>query len=189
MFVSQLYAHHEQLKIHDWSMIVFSRETTGAIKRRVTDPPAQGNVPPGDDDPMHPDQHGVENLPEDIPIGDDPDDFLDDDNQPDYNTGPDPDDNDDDDNPEYIIPDDCGPPPDDDLDMPGIQDSGETQDPSVTSTPFSDPACQLSRFLILDKMTILHQDLIQLLSQSELEGNRDSCLLIQLMHYQRQRQR
>ena len=27
MFVSQLYPHHEQFKIHDWSMIVFSRET------------------------------------------------------------------------------------------------------------------------------------------------------------------
>ena len=35
MFVSQLYPHHEQFKIHEWSMIVFSREATGAIKRRV----------------------------------------------------------------------------------------------------------------------------------------------------------
>ena len=49
--------------------------------------------------------------------GDEPEDPLDDDNQPDYNTGPDPDDDDDDQ--EYIIPDDYGPPPDDDLDMPG----------------------------------------------------------------------
>jgi len=33
MFVSQLYPHHEQFHIHEWSMIVFSREMTGAIKR------------------------------------------------------------------------------------------------------------------------------------------------------------
>ena len=145
MFMSQLYPHHEHFKVHDWSMIVFSRETTGAIKRRVSDPPAQGDVPPGDDDSMHPDQHG-DLPPEDIPIGDEPDDPLDDDNRPDYNTGPDPgdnndddDDDDDDDEPECIMPDDYGPPPDDDLDMPGIQDSGETQDPSIPSTPFSDP--------------------------------------------------
>ena len=32
MFMSQLYPHHEHFKIHDWSMIVFSREATGAIK-------------------------------------------------------------------------------------------------------------------------------------------------------------
>ena len=46
MFVSQLYPHHEQFHIHDWSMIVFSREMTGAIKRRVVDPPTQGSTPP-----------------------------------------------------------------------------------------------------------------------------------------------
>ena len=120
MFVSELYPHHEHFKIHDWSMIVFSSETFGAIKRRVTDPPAHGNVPPDEDDPMHPDQHGGDLPPEDIPIGDEPDDHLDDDNQPDYNTEPDPDDNDDDQ--EHITPDDYGPPPDDDLDMPGIQE-------------------------------------------------------------------
>ena len=51
MFVSQFYPHHEHFKIHDWSMIVFSREATGAIKRRVTEPPAHGNVPPDEDDP------------------------------------------------------------------------------------------------------------------------------------------
>jgi len=39
-------------------MIVFSREMTGAIKRRTEDPPTQGNIPPDDDDPIHPDQHG-----------------------------------------------------------------------------------------------------------------------------------
>ena len=65
MFVSQLYPHHEQFHIHEWSMIVFSREMTGAIKRRVEDPPAQGSTPPNDDDPFHPDQHG------DVPPNDD----------------------------------------------------------------------------------------------------------------------
>ena len=113
MFMSQLYPHHENFKIHDWSMIVFSREATGAIKRRVPDSPAQGNAPPDGDDPIHPDQHGGGLLPEDVPIDDGPDDLMDDDNQPDYNTRPDPDDNDDDQ--EYIIPDDHGPPPDDDF--------------------------------------------------------------------------
>ena len=64
-------------------MIAFSRETTGASKRRVTAaPPAHGNVPPDEDDPMHPDQHGGDLQPEDIPIGDEPDDPLDDDYQP-----------------------------------------------------------------------------------------------------------
>ena len=137
MFMSQLYPHHELFKIHDWSMIVFSGETTGAIKRRVPDSPAQGNMPPDGHDPIHPDQHGGDLLPEDIPMDDGPDDPMDDENQSDYNTGPDPDDNDDDQ--EDVIPDDHGPPPDDDLDMPGIQDSGETQEPSIPSTPFSDP--------------------------------------------------
>ena len=95
VFMSQLFPHHEQFKIHDWSMIVFSREANGAIKRRVPDSPAQGNVPPDGDDPIHPDQHGGELLPEDVPIEDDSNDPLEDDNQPDYNTGPDPDDEDD----------------------------------------------------------------------------------------------
>ena len=104
MFMSQLYSHHEHFKIHDWSMIVFSLETTVAIKRRVNDLPAHGNVPPDQDTPMYPGQHDDDLPPEDIPIGDEPDDFLDDDNQPDYNTGPDPDDDDDDQ--EYITPDD-----------------------------------------------------------------------------------
>ena len=137
MFVSQLYPHHEQFKIHEWSMIVFSRETTGAIKLRVADPPVQGGTPPNGDDPIHPDQHGdVPPNDDEMLNGDEPEDPLDDDNQPDYNTGPDPDDDDDQ---EYIIPDDYGPPPDDDLDMPGIQDSGETHQPSSPSTPFSNP--------------------------------------------------
>ena len=71
---------------------------------------------------------------------------------------------------EYITPDDYGPPPDNDLDMPGIQDSGETHNPDVPT----------SRLLILDKMMILHQDLILLLNQVE---------LILMMLYQRQRLR
>ena len=118
-------------------MIVFSREMTGAVKRRVEDPPTQGSTPPNDDDPFHPDQHG--DFPpndDEMLSGDEPEDPLDDDNQPDYNTGPDPDHDDDQ---EYIIPDDHGPPPDDDLDMPGIQDSGETHQSSSPSTPFSNP--------------------------------------------------
>ena len=167
----------------------------------MTDPPAHGDVPPDDDeddddddhddgdddDPMHPDQHGGDLPPEDIPIGDEPDDPLDDDNQPDFNTGPDPDDNDD--HQEYITPDEYGPPPDDDLDMPGIQDSGEIHNPSTPPTPFSDPDVPMSRLLILDKMMILHQDLILLLNQFEFKGNRDRFLLILLVPYQRQRLR
>jgi hypothetical protein len=35
-------------------MIVFSREMTGAIKRRVEYPPTQGSTPQNDDDPIHP---------------------------------------------------------------------------------------------------------------------------------------
>ena len=119
-------------------MIVFSREITGAVKRRVEDPPTQGSAPPNDDDPFHPDQHG--DFPpndDEMLSGDEPEDPLDDDNQPDYNTGPDPDHDDDQ---EHIIPDDHGPPPDDDLDMPGIQDSGETHQLSSPSTPFSNPS-------------------------------------------------
>ena len=188
MFVSQLYPHHEQFHIHDWSMIVFSREMTGAIKRRVVDPPTQGVTPPNDDDPIHPDQHGdvPPNNDDDMLSGDEPEDPLDDDNQPDYNTGPDPDDDDDQ---EYIIPDDYGPPPDDDLDMPGIQDSGETNPQVHHQLRFPILTFQSKRLLILDKMTILHQDLIQRLSQSEFKGNRDRSQLILLMLYQRQRPR
>ena len=165
MFVSQLYPHDEQFKIHEWSMIVFSREMTGAIKRRVADPPTQGGTPQNGDDPIHPDQHGdvPPNNDDELLSGDEPEDPLDDDNQPDYSTGPDPDDDDDDDDDdqEYIIPDDYGPPLDDDLDVPGIQDSG----------------------------TILHQDLIGRQSLSEFKGNRDRSQLILRMLYQRQRQR
>ena len=109
---------------------------TGAIKRRVEDPPTQGNIPPNDDDPIHPDQHGdVPPNDDEMLGGDEPEDTLDDDHQTDFHTGPDPDDITDDDH-EYIIPDDG---PGDDLDMPGIQDSGETHDPSSPSNPFSNP--------------------------------------------------
>ena len=165
-------------------MIVFSRETTGAIKRRVTDPPAHGSVPPDEGDPMHPNQHGGDLPPEVIPIGDEPGDPLDDDNQPDCNTGPDPDDNDDDQ--QYITPDDYGPPPDDDLDMPGLQDSGETHDPSTPSTPFSDPHVPIEQIADpgQDDNPSPGPD-----HQFEFKGNRDRFLLILLMLYQRQRLR
>ena len=189
MFVLQLYPHHEQFKIHEWSMIVFSRETTGAIKRRVENPPSSSSTPPNGDDPIHPDQHGdVPPNDDEMLSGDEPEDPLDDDNQPDYNTGPDSDDDDDDDQ-EYIIPDDYGPPPDDDLDMPGIQDSGKHINQVHHQLRFPILTFQSKRLLILDKMTILHQDLIQRQSLSEFKGNRDRSQLILLMLYQRQRQR
>ena len=97
MFVSQLYPHHEQSHIHDWSTTVFSREMAGAIKRRVVHPPTQGVAPPNDDDPIHPDQHGdvPPNNDDDMLSGDEPEDPLGDGSQPDHNTGPDPDDDDD----------------------------------------------------------------------------------------------
>ena len=136
-------------------------------------------------------------FPEDIPIGDEPDDPLDDDNQPDYHTGPDPDDDnddndddddDDDDDPEYITPDDHGPPPDDDLDMPGIQDSGETHNPSTPSTPFSDPDVPIEE--IADPG---HGDPSPgpdpISEPIEFKGSKDRFLLILLMLYQRQRLR
>ena len=117
--------------------------------------------------------------------GDEPDDPLDDDHQPDYNTGPDPDDDDDQ---EYIIPDDYGPPPDDDLDMPGIQDSGETHQPSSPSTPFSNPDVPIEEIADpgQDDDSPPGPD-----PTSEpirvLKGNRDRSQLILLMLYQRQR--
>ena len=49
----------------NWSMIVFSREMAGAIKRRVEAPLTHENIPPDNDDPIHPDQHG------DVPQNDD----------------------------------------------------------------------------------------------------------------------
>ena len=187
MFVSQLYPHHEQFKIHEWSMIVFSREMTGAIKRRVEDPPTQGSTPSNGDDPIHPDQHGdvPPNNDDEMLSGDEPEDPLDDDNQPDYNTGPVPDD----DHQQYIIPDDDGPPPDDDLDMPGYRTRGKHINQVHHQLRFLILTFQSKRLLILDKMTILHQDLIRCQSLSEFKRNRDRSQLILLMLYQRQRQR
>jgi hypothetical protein len=68
--------------------------------------------------------------------------------------------------------------------MPGIQDSGETHDPSTPSTPFSNPDVPMEEIAV----TILHQE-IQLLNQSEFKGNRDKSQLILLVHYHRQRPR
>ena len=198
MFMSQLYPHHEQFHIHDLSMIVFSREMIGAMKRRVVDPPTQGSTPPNGDDPIHPDQHGDvspndddnddDDDDDDMSSGDEPEDPFDDENQLGYNTGPGPDDTIDDDQ-EYIIPDDYGPPPDDDLDMPGIQDSGKHMTKVHHQLRFRILLFQSKKLLIPDKMTILHQDLTQLLSQSEFKGNRGRSQLILLMLYQRQRPR
>ena len=187
MFVSQLYPHREHFKTRDWSMIGFSRETTGAIRRRVNDPRAQGNVRPDEDDPMHPDQLGGDLPPEGILSGDEPDDPLDVDNQSDYNTGPDPDDNDDDQ--ECIIPDDYGPPPDDDLDMPGIQDSWETHNPSTPSTPFSDPDVPIEQIADPGQDDDLSPGTDPTSEPIRVKGNRDRLLLILLMLYQRQRLR
>ena len=168
MFVSQLYPHHEQFKIHEWSMIVFSRETTGAIKRRVEDPPSSSSTPPNGDDPIHPDQHGdVPPNDDEMLSGDEPEDPLDDDNQPDYNTGPDPDDDDDQ---EYIIPDDCY----HHLMMIWICQEYRTRGKHINQVHhqlrFPILTFQSKRLLILDKMTILHQDLIQRQSLSEFKG-------------------
>ena len=188
MFVSQLYPHHEQFKIHEWSMIVFSREMTGAIKRRVEDPPTQGSTPSNGDDPIHPDQHGdvPPNNDDEMLSGDEPEDPLDDDNQPDYNTGPVPND---DDHQQYIIPDDDGAPPDDDLDMPGYRTRGKHINQVHHQLRFLILTFQSKRLLILDKMTLLHQDLIRRQGLSEFKRNRDRSQLILLMLYQRQRQR
>ena len=66
MLLSQLYPHYKELHIHDWSMTVFSTETTGAIRRPVENPPpvTGGQVPPhaplglDGNDPIHPDFYG-----------------------------------------------------------------------------------------------------------------------------------
>ena len=65
MFMSQLYPRYKEFHVHNWSMIVYSTETTGAIRRRVENPPVTGGqIPPhppveGDGhDPIHPDDHG-----------------------------------------------------------------------------------------------------------------------------------
>lgn len=46
MFVTQLYPHHEYFCIQDWGMVVYSHEMTGAIKRRVIEPPTTAGNPP-----------------------------------------------------------------------------------------------------------------------------------------------
>ena len=191
MLVPQLYPHHEQFHIHDWSMIVFSREMTGAIRRKGVDPPTQGHAPPNDDDPIHPDQHGdaPQNNDNDMLSGDEPDDPLDDDNQPDYNTGPDPDDDDD----EMIKSTSFQMMMDHHLMMTWVCQEFRTRGKRIHKVHhqlrFPILTFQSKRLLILDKMTILHQDLIQRLSQSEFKGNRDRSQLILLMLYQRQRPR
>ena len=65
MFMSQLYAHYKEFHVHNWSMIVFSTETAGAIRRRVENPPVTGGqIPPhapvevDGHDPIHPDDRG-----------------------------------------------------------------------------------------------------------------------------------
>ena len=65
MFMSQLYPHYKEFHVHNWSMIVYSTETTGAIRRRVDNPPVTGGqIPPhapvevDGHDPIHPDDHG-----------------------------------------------------------------------------------------------------------------------------------
>ena len=42
MFMSQLYPHYKEFHVHNWSMIVYSTETSGAIRRRVDNPPVTG---------------------------------------------------------------------------------------------------------------------------------------------------
>ena len=41
-FMSQLYPHYKEFHVPNWSMIVYSTETTGAIRRRVENPPGTG---------------------------------------------------------------------------------------------------------------------------------------------------
>ena len=159
------------------------------LSRRVEDIPTQGNIPPDNDDPLHPDQH-VDVLPndDDMLSGDEPEGPLDDDHQPDYDTGPGPDEIAGD-YQKYIVPDDYGPPPGHNLDMPGIQDSGETHNPSLPSTPCSNPDAPIKEIADPGQDDVLHKDLIQLQHQSEFKGNRDRSQLILLVLYQRQRQR
>ena len=65
MFMSQLYPHYKEFHVHNWSMFVYSTETSGAIRRRVDSPPVTGGqIPPhapvevDGHDPIHPDDHG-----------------------------------------------------------------------------------------------------------------------------------
>ena len=63
--MSQLYPHYKEFHVHNWNMIVYSTETTGAIRRRAENPPVTGGqIPPhapvevDGHDPIHPDDHG-----------------------------------------------------------------------------------------------------------------------------------
>ena len=65
MFTSQLNPHYKEFQVNKWSIIAFSTETSGAIRRTTVDPPVSpGIVPPhppvGADgnDPIHPDDYG-----------------------------------------------------------------------------------------------------------------------------------
>ena len=92
MFMSQLYPHYKEFHVDNWSMIVYSTETTGAIRRRTETPPETGGqVPPhapvevDGHDPIHPDDHGppvhddVEFPDEDLnDSGEQPDEGMDD---------------------------------------------------------------------------------------------------------------
>ena len=172
MFVSQLYPHHEQFKIHEWIMIVFSRETTGAIKRRVEDPPTQGSTPPDGDDPIH--QISMVMFHQTMMMRINLTTTLD------------------------LIQmmmmtksisfqDDYGPPPDDDLDMPGIQDSGETHQPSSPSTPFSNPDIPIEEIADAGQDDDSPPGPDPTSEPIRVQGSRDRSQLILLVLYQRQR--
>ena len=195
MFISELYPHHEHFKIHDWSLIVFLREATGAIKGRVPNSPAQGNVSPDGDDPIHPDQHGGDLLLEDAPIDDGSNDLL-----------------------AWMMITNLITTPDQiqmmmmmmmmmmmikNISSQMIMDHhqmmtwtcqeyrtrGKHKNQVFLQHRFLILMFQWKRFLILDKMTILNQDRIKLLNQSEFKENRDRFLVTQLLLYQRQRLR
>ena len=65
MFTSQLNPHYKEFQVNKWSIIAFSTETSGAIRRTTVDPPVSpGIVPPhppvgaNGNDPIHPDDYG-----------------------------------------------------------------------------------------------------------------------------------
>ena len=184
MFVSQLYPHHDLFQIHEWSMIVYSRELSGALRRPVEEPPRLDTNPPDVDD-AHTDQHGhippEEPDEENVPI--DPDDN----DMDEYHTMPDPDDDPED---EMIILDDYGPPPDDDVDMPGgIENSGEPDDfGSPPHAPFSNPDVPIEHIETPDDAMIRRQDRTWR-NLSAFSGNSGKCQLTQRMLFRRLRPR
>ena len=158
---------------------------TGAIKRRDVGPPTQGSTPPNDDDPIHPDQHG------DVPPNDD-DDMLKVMNLKIL----------------WMMTNDLITILDQvqmtllmmikstsfqmNMDhhlMIWICQEFRTRGKHIPQVHhqlrFLILTFQSKSLLILDKMTILHQDLIQLLSQ----GNRDRSQLILVMLYEGQKPR